>query len=239
MRKSVTRAMASEINAQLSLKHKTPTLLFRSRREPLLWFATLISLLPIALSVFLLILNARAHFPDELPSGTVGLWLFRGTLVLVSSVLFWPMVWLSGRYVLRSEGMTDGHVNFSVWTLLGHSIRHWAGPSLSQPSIWFEEDHQGTPSIVQSVRSRLRTLLIELIGHRKRLWPGGPIFHEGRTHIPLRVSVDAPYFSLYPATGKQLLIDMQCEFPNGEDAFFQAIKPKITASENTVTKDPR
>jgi len=215
---------------QLLPERGTPALLFRSRREPLLWLATLLSLLPIALTVFLLILNARARIPDELPGGTTGVWLFRGTLMLVSTILFWPMVWLSGRYVLRSEGTTDGLVSFNTWTLLGHSGRHWPGPSSNALPIWFEEDRNGSPPIFQGVRSVLRTLLIELIGHRKRLWPAGPIVHEGRTHIPLRVSVDAPYISLYPATGKQLLIDMQGEFPSGQDAFFEAIKPQISVS---------
>lgn len=228
MRNRLARVMASAINAQFSPEETAPTLLFRSRREPLLWLITLLSLLPIALAVFLLILNARAQFTDELPGGTIGLWLFRGTLVLVSSILFWPMVWLSGRYVLRSEWTTDGHINFSTWTLFGHSFRHWAGPSLSAPPTWFEEDRTGSPSIFQGLRSLLRTLLIALIGHRKRLWPSGPVVHEGRTHILLQVSVDAPYTSLYPATGKQLLIDMQGEFPNGHQAFFEAIKSQVS-----------
>jgi hypothetical protein len=219
--------MAPTVKEQVSAEQSTPALLFRSRREPLLWLATLLSLLPIALAVFLLVLNARAQIPDEPPGGATGLWLFRGTLVLVSSVLFWPMVWLSGRYVLRSERMADGRVSFNTWTLLGHSGRHWPGPSLHASPILFEEDRNGSAPIFQGVRSVLRTLLIELIGHRKRLWPSGPIMHEGRTHIPLQVSVDAPYASLHPATGKQLLIDMQGEFPNGQDAFFEAIGPQI------------
>ncbi|MCE9521756.1 MAG: hypothetical protein K8S25_04910 [Alphaproteobacteria bacterium] len=225
--RGLTRVMAPAINEQFSPQRGTPTVLFRSRREPLLWLATLLSLLPIALVICLLILNAKAQFPDEIPGGAIGLWLFRGTLVLASTVLFWPMVWLSGRYVLRSEETADGHVNFSTWTLLGHDFRHWAGPSLNAPAIWFEEDPTRLPSIFQGARSVLRNLLMALMGRRKRLWLGGPIVHEGRTDIPLQVSVDAPYISVYPATGKQLLIDLQGEFPSGQDAFLEAIKPKI------------
>lgn len=204
-------------------KQQRHILLFRSRREPALWGITLLSLVPIALAVFLLSLNSEAESAVELGSGTA-VWLFRGALVLFSSVLFWPMVWLSGRYVLRTRRLTDGRVSFTTWTLLGHRDRIWPGPSPSAPAIWFEGD-RNSPGQIFQIRALLRTLVRHLIGRRDKLWPGGPIMHEGRTHIPGRVWVDAPYISLYPARGRQLIIDMQGEFPRGREALLEAVAP--------------
>ncbi len=205
-----------------SLSDQGPALLFRSSREPALWGGTLLSLVPVALAVVLLTLNAGAADTAEF-GDRIGVWLFRGSLALVSTALVWPMAWLSGRYVLRAERRTDGRVSFTTWTLLGHRCRLWPGASPSAPAIWFEGDGNGSGLMFQ-IRARLRTLLQNLVGRRKRLWPAGPIAHEGRTHIPGRVWVDAPYISLYPVQGKRLIIDMQGEFPRGREALLEEIR---------------
>jgi hypothetical protein len=215
------RDVAAELEATLSEQRK-PAVLFRSRREPALWGVTLLALLPVALAVLLLTLNAGAEDAAEFGDG-IGVWLFRGSLALFSTTLFWPMVWLSGRYVLCAERLTDGRMSFTTWTLLEHRDRLWPGPSSSAPAIWFEGDCNGSGRMFQ-IRTLLRTLLQHLVGRRDRLWPGGPIAHEGRTHIPGRVWVDAPYLSLYPARGRRLIIDMQGEFPRGREALLEAIR---------------
>jgi len=218
--RSVKRHTA-ELEATVSEQRK-PALLFCSRRELALWGVTLLSLLPIALTISLLTLHARSEYAAEFGDG-IGVWLFRGSLALISTVLFWPMAWLSGRYVLRAERLTDGRVSFTTWTLLGHRDRLWPGASPSAPAIWFEGDGNRSGPIFQ-IRTLLRTLIQNLIGRRDRLWPSGPILHEGRTHIPGGVWVDAPYISLYATRGRQLILDMQGEFPRGREALLEAIR---------------
>lgn len=49
-----------------------------------------------------------------------------------------------------------------------------------------------------------------------------PVYHEGRTAIPLRPVVHAPYHVIRPR-GKKMIIDGQGKFPMGEDRALEAV----------------
>lgn len=199
-----------------------PTPFFRSEREPTLWAVLALSLFPVALAAFLLSLRSPAE-PAGAFGGGLPAWLFRAALLLVSSVLFWPMAWLSGRYVLRVDRRADGRLSFTTWTLLGHRDRPWSGSRVSTPSPRYVP-REGSDAVFH-LRDLLRPLLRELVGRRERIWPGGPTLYEGRTHLPGRVWVDAPFVSLAPLGGGTLIIDLQGDFPQGYDVFLAAIRP--------------
>jgi hypothetical protein len=181
-----------------------------------------LSLVPVAMAVFLLSLRSPAE-PVGAFGGGLPAWLFRAAVLLVSSVLFWPTAWLGGRYVLRVDRLADGRLSFTTWTLLGHRDRPWSGSRVS-PRSAHHVPREGSRA-VSRLRDLLRPLLRDLVGRRERLWPGGPMLYEGRTHIPGRVWVDAPFVSLAPVGGGTLIIDLQGDFPQGYDAFLAAIRP--------------
>ncbi len=177
-------------------------------------------MLPPVMAAWLIGLGPPGMIDAELGGRWTG-WLFRGSLVLVSSVLFWPVAWLSGRYVSSARLLTDGRMSFTLWGLLGPSDHLWPGFLEGVPVI---DDGRGKGSGVSpKIRMLFQPMLRALFGYRARLWPGGPTLHEGRTHIPGRVWVDAPFVILKPARGRLLLIDMQGEFPAGFDAFLDAL----------------
>ena len=177
----------------------------------------LLSLLPVVLTLWLLS-GPAGMIEAGMGAGWAG-WIFRGALVAVSSVLFWPVAWLSGRYVLSAATPAAGPLRLSVWTLWGRREVIWPG-LLERAPFAGEGDGAGRWS---RVRALLQPVVRELVGHRGQLWPGGPTLYEGRTHIPGRVWVDAPYISLRPILGRGLIIDMQGEFPGGFEAFVEAV----------------
>ena len=46
-------------------------------------------------------------------------------MLLLSSIMFWPFLWLSGRYVTQVELAAPGQINVEVWTLFGPQRREW------------------------------------------------------------------------------------------------------------------
>ncbi len=79
------------------------SILFISKRAWTLWGLTMITVAPIALTVWLLNIGPPGRIDAEFGAVWIG-WIFRSALVLVSTVTFLPMLWLSGRYVLRASG---------------------------------------------------------------------------------------------------------------------------------------
>jgi hypothetical protein len=103
------------------------TLLYRSGRSRLLTLVLLLTLAPVPLSAWLVSLPAEAQLLAEFGSrGAVQAWKIG--MVLLGSALFWPMAWLSGRYVTRVEQTAAGHVRVQLWTLFGTRTQEWQSP---------------------------------------------------------------------------------------------------------------
>lgn len=103
------------------------TLLYRSRRGYLLWGLLLITLAPVPLSTWLVSLPSETQLLAEFDSLSAGR-VWQAAMVALSSVLFWPMYWLSGRYVLTVEVEADGVLRLRLWTLLGPRMQEWRQP---------------------------------------------------------------------------------------------------------------
>jgi hypothetical protein len=100
-----------------------PTLLYCSRRGRLLWALVFVTLAPVPVSAWLVTLPAEAHLLAEFSSQRA-VWLWQAGMVLLGSTLFWPLLWLSGRYVTRVERTADG-VRLQLWTLRGTRTEEW------------------------------------------------------------------------------------------------------------------
>lgn len=95
-----------------------------SNRQSTLWLVTIISFLPIAIISYIVSRMPAVGAGSEF-SETWHLNLFRSGMILFSGVLFYPMCWLSGRYVL-SIHQGDVVVEVKIWSLLG--TRHHRMP---------------------------------------------------------------------------------------------------------------
>lgn len=102
------------------------TLLYLSGRAHLLWLALPLTLAPALLAAWLVALPTDARLLAEFGSWTAAR-AWQGGMVLAGTVLFWPLCWLSGRYVMRVERQPDGVLRLRVWTLLGARTREWSG----------------------------------------------------------------------------------------------------------------
>lgn len=99
-------------------------LLFLSQRSRTLWLVLLLTLAPVPLTAWLVTLPSDARLlADFGTAGAAHAWQIG--MVLLSTVLFWPLLWLSGRYVTRVERGADGAVCVQVWTLLGSRRHAW------------------------------------------------------------------------------------------------------------------
>jgi hypothetical protein len=117
-----------------------PRLLYVSDRSPTLWFVLLVSIAPVPLIAWLVLLPAEADLLAEFGSPTaVRAW--QAGMLLVSTVLVWPMVWLCGRYVTRVERLPDRQVRIEVWTWFGRRRRIWPA------RFGAGEDHAGQSAL--------------------------------------------------------------------------------------------
>lgn len=117
-----------------------PHLLYRSGRSLTLWGLLLVVLAPVPLTAWLVVLPPDARLAAEFGSpDAVRAW--QAGLMLLSTILVWPMLWLSGRYVTRVEQLPDGRVRVQVWTWLGHRWRDWP------VSFGAGEDHAGLSAL--------------------------------------------------------------------------------------------
>lgn len=117
-----------------------PRLLFVSERSPTLWFVLLVSSAPVPLAVWLLLLPAGADLLAEFGSAAAVL-AWQAGMLLVSTVLVWPMAWLCGRYVTRVERLPDRQVRVKVWTWFGRRQRVWPA------RFGAGEDHAGQSAL--------------------------------------------------------------------------------------------
>lgn len=105
----------------------TATLLYRSGRGRLLWLMLPLTLAPVGLAAWLVALPDATRLLAEFGSaGAARAW--QVGMVLLASALFWPLCWLSGRYVLSVESSAGGRLRLRLWTLLGPRTREWQQP---------------------------------------------------------------------------------------------------------------
>lgn len=91
-------------------------LLYRSGRDLTLRIAEIFTLLPVAITLFLLSLMTEEQIIKDLGSIEAG-WAFKAGLALFSGILFYAMLWISGRYVLTVERLGE-NVRIRFWTVL-------------------------------------------------------------------------------------------------------------------------
>lgn len=102
-------------------------LLYRSGRAGLLWLLVPVTLAPALLAAWLVALPSEAQLLADFGS-TAAARAWQVGMVALGSLLFWPLCWLSGRYVLRVEQPAAGAVRLRLWTLLGARTREWQRP---------------------------------------------------------------------------------------------------------------
>jgi hypothetical protein len=110
-------------------------LLYRSGRSRTLWLVLILTLLPVPLSAWLVTLPSEARLLAEFGSLNVARFWQAG-MVLLGSALFWPLFWLSGRYVTRVETTAEGSLRVQLWTVRGPRTETW-------PALRGGEHHPG------------------------------------------------------------------------------------------------
>lgn len=164
--------------------NQSQALLYTSGRTVLLWFLLLIAVSLLAIVTWLASLLPHEEMVRSFGSVAGGR-IFQAGLVLISSIFVWPMVWISGRYIIRVEKRNESAVIIHMWTIFGVRIK-----------VWPIEAWSGSHS------------------H----------YNHGQFEADDR-KVDAPWRSVKPAGGKKMIIDMQGDFPYGEDALLEVLAP--------------
>lgn len=116
---------------------------FISSRRSTLWVVTIIALLPVIITSYLVSRMPAVGEGSEF-SEPLHLNLFRAGMVLFSGVLFYPVCWLSGRYVL-SIHRNEEVLEVKIWSLLG--TRHHRIPLSSTTTETSVQYHEGSLQI--------------------------------------------------------------------------------------------
>lgn len=164
--------------------NQTQPLLYTSGRTILLWFLMLIAILLLAVVAWLASLLPEEEMIRSFGSVTGGRFFQLG-LILIGSIFIWPMLWTSGRYIVRVEKRNEVSVIIHTWTIVGVKIKTW-------PLEAWANSHSH--------------------------------YNDGEFEADDR-KVDAPWRSVKPAGGKKMIIDMQGDFPYGEDALLEVLAP--------------
>jgi len=107
--------------------------LFDSTREGLLRWVTVIGLLPLPLTAWLISRVERSEW-ENAPFGPDVWWLLPTLLLALSSALPAGLFYLHGRYVLRLERTADGFLRLTTFLVWGRRTR-------LLPSNYFENAH--------------------------------------------------------------------------------------------------
>lgn len=102
----------------------SPHLLYQSGRTATLWLLLPVTLAPVLVVAWLLTLPSEAQLLQDFGSSAAIL-IWKIGMLIFSSILFWPMLWLSGRYVTRVEHVGPQRLRVTVWTLAGARTREW------------------------------------------------------------------------------------------------------------------
>lgn len=102
----------------------TAHILYQSDRSLTLWLLLPVTLAPVLVVAWLLTLTSEAQLLQDFDStGAIMIW--KVGMLLLSSVLFWPMFWLSGRYVTRVEHVGAQRLRVTVWSMIGARETEW------------------------------------------------------------------------------------------------------------------
>lgn len=102
----------------------TAHLLYQSDRSATLWLLLPVTLAPVLVVAWLLTLPSEAQLLQDFGS-TAAILIWKVGLLIFSSILFWPMLWLSGRYVTRIEHVGAQRLRVTVWSLTGARASEW------------------------------------------------------------------------------------------------------------------
>ena len=98
--------------------------LYHSDRARTLWLLLPVTLAPLIVTACLLTRVSDVQLLEEF--GSVGAALaWKAGLILLSSILFWPLLWLSGRYVTQVEHVGRQRLRVTVWSLTGARETEW------------------------------------------------------------------------------------------------------------------
>lgn len=167
---------------------------FQSKRIPVLWFATLIS---VSCSIFTCYMVFTMSIENDLKdySSLLTMRIWQVLFILLGNALTVSLCWLSNRYVLLIELTNEHQIKIKTWSIFRLSVTHLLDQSIFLNS-W------GTKN-------------------------------EGRTIIPGKPIVIAPWDGITLANGKKLLIDLQGDFPEGYDQYWALVHGQRSVSKKT------
>jgi len=146
-----------------------------------------------------------------------------GLLVLVS----WLASLVPEDEMIRSFGSVTNGRFFQAGLILIGSIFIW-------PMLWISSRYIVKVEINHEEHTVIQTWTV--LGIKTKTWPveawlkSHSDYHEGKFEADDR-EVNAPWRSVRPAGGKKMIIDMQGDFPQGEDALLEIIAPLVSIKE--------
>lgn len=152
---------------------------------------------------------------------TIVLWFLWILSLLVLLIVAGLASLLPPEEMIRSFGSIRVGRIFQTVLIVGGSVFIW-------PMLWLSSRYVIRVELLQANQFVIKTWTI--FGIRSKVWSladwekSTRKFHHGKFELDDR-KVNAPYTTVRAASGKKMIIDMQGDFPYGEDALMEVLAP--------------
>lgn len=132
----------------------------------MLWLLTLFILMVLIVTVYFTLTMSAEEFSSELSAG-----FWKGFFILIPTILFYCMLWLNGKYVLKLEVLPNKVIRISTWSVFKMKQRMlWKVEDFNNHAQFYEGRTEiiGKPQVYAPfliLRSRMgKKLLLDLQG---------------------------------------------------------------------------
>lgn len=99
--------------------------IYESKRSNMLWLLTVFIFMVLIVTIYFTLTMSGEEFSSELSAG-----FWKGFFILMPAILFYCMLWLNGKYVLKLEVLPNKVIRISTWSIF----------KMKRKMLWKAED---------------------------------------------------------------------------------------------------
>lgn len=93
--------------------------MFKSNRSKTLWFVTIVSL-SLSIGVFFTVISSDYNNEIQDYSSELSFWFWNIVFILLSNTLIAAVFWISGKYILKLELISEDEIEVYIWRVIGN-----------------------------------------------------------------------------------------------------------------------